>query len=165
MTDKSQINAADALEKALNEETPEQRKENIKELQKTLKEQIEIRKAKSKEANEAIAEGKGRLELEKPIIAGDEEITELVYDFMDLTGMEYTDAMDSDPNAQQMYRITYRQALALFAKAAAKQTDKVDTRDIIERIGMTDAVEAVQLATLFFSASTRAGRLRISKKL
>ena len=48
--------------------------------------------------------------------------------------------------------------------AAAKQTEKVDTRDIIERIGMTDAVEAVQLATLFFSASTRAGRLRISKR-
>ena len=81
-----------------------------------------------------------------------------------LTGMEYTDAMDSDPNAQQIYKITDRQALALFAKAAAKQTDKVDMRDIIERMGMTDAVIAVQLATLFFSASTRAGRLRISKK-
>ena len=72
--------------------------------------------------------------------------------------------MDSDPNAQQIYRITYRQALALFAKAASKQTDKIDMRDIIERMGMTDAVEAVQLATLFFSASTRAGRMRISKK-
>ena len=161
---KNQANAAEEFEKALSEETPEERKKKVEELQERLKEQIEQRKAKSKEANEAMAEGKGRLALETPIMAGDEEITELVYDFTDLTGTEYTDAMDSDPNAQQIYRITYRQGLALFAKAAAKQTDKVDMRDIIERMGMTDAVEAVQLATLFFSASTRAGRLRISKK-
>ena len=161
---KNQANAAEELEKAMNEETPEERKKKMEELQDRLKEQIEERKAKSKEASEAMAEGKGRLSLETPIMAGDEEITELAYDFTELTGMEYTDAMDSDPNAQQIYRITYRQALALFAKAASKQTDKIDMRDIIERMGMTDAVEAVQLATLFFSASTRAGRLRISKR-
>ena len=161
---KNQANAAEEFEKALSEETPEERKKKVEELQERLKEQIELRKAKSKEANEAMAEGKGRLTLETPIMAGDEEITELVYDFTDLTGMEYTDAMDSDPNAQQIYKITDRQALALFAKAAAKQTERVDMRDIIERMGMTDAVIAVQLATLFFSASTRAGRLRISKK-
>ena len=101
-------------------------KKKIEELQDRLKEQINVRKAKSKEANEAMAEGKGRLSLETPIVAGDEEITELAYDFNELTGMEYTDAMDSDPNAQQIYRITYRQALALFAKAASKQTDKID---------------------------------------
>lgn len=161
---KSQANAAEEFEKAMSEETPEERKKKIEELQQTLKEQIEERKARSKMANEAMAEGKGRLELETPILSGDEEIKELIYDFTELTGMEYADAMDSDPNAQQIYKITYRQALALFARAAAKQTDRVDARDIVERIGMTDAVEAVQLATLFFSASTRAGRLRISKR-
>lgn len=160
----NQANAAEELKKAMEEATPEERKKAIEELREKYKEQIEERKTKNKMAQEAMAQGKGRLTLENPIIAGDEEITELIYDFNELTGTEYTDAMDSDMNAQQIYRITYRQALALFAKAAAKQTDKVDTRDIIERIGMTDAVEAVQLATLFFSASTRAGRLRISKK-
>lgn len=160
----NQADAAEELKKAMEEETPEERKKKVEEIEKTLKEQIEVRKAKSKEATEAMAAGKGRLTLETPILAGDEEISELAYDFTELTGMEYTDAMDSDPNAQQIYRITYRQGLALFAKAAAKQTDKVDMRDIIERMGMTDAVEAVQLATLFFSASTRAGRLRISKR-
>ena len=129
-----------------------------------LKERLEEIKAKNREANEAMSQGKGRLTLEKAILAGDEEVTELQYDFTELTGMEYTDAMDSDPNAQQIYRITYRQALALFAMAAAKQADRLHYRDIIERIGVTDAVEAVQLATLFFSASTRAGRMRISKK-
>lgn len=157
-------NAAKEFEQAMNEATPEDRKKAIEELRKKYKEQIEERKAKNKEAQAAMSEGKGRLKLETPIRAGDEEIEELIYDFNELTGIEYTDAMDSDINAQQIYRITYRQALALFAKAAAKQTEKVDTRDIIERIGMTDAVEAVQLATLFFSASTRAGRLRISKR-
>lgn len=161
---KNQANAAEELENAMNEATPEDRKKAIEELREKYKEQIEERKARNKMAQEAMAEGKGRLALETPILAGDEEITELIYDFNELTGTEYTDAMDSDINAQQIYRITYRQALALFAKAAAKQTEKVDTKDIIERIGMTDAVEAVQLATLFFSASTRAGRLRISKK-
>ena len=157
-------NASKEFEQAMNEATPEDRKKAIEELREKYKEQIEERKAKNKEAQAAMSEGKGRLKLETPIRAGDEEIKELIYDFNELTGIEYTDAMDSDINAQQIYRITYRQALALFAKAAAKQTEKVDTRDIIERIGMTDAVEAVQLATLFFSASTRAGRLRISKR-
>lgn len=159
-----QANAIDELEKAMDEETPEERKKKIEELQNQLKERIEDRKQRSKIANEAMAEGKGRLALETPILSGDEEITELIYDFTELTGMEYADAMDSDPNAQQIYKITDRQALALFARAAAKQTDKVDSRDIMERIGMTDAVVGIQLATLFFSASTRAGRLRITKK-
>ena len=121
-------------------------------------------KARTKEAQEAMSQGKGRLRLEKPIQSGDEEITELVYDFTEMTGVEYTDAMDSDQNAVGTYRITYRQALALFAKAAAKQTERLDMQDILSKIGVTDAVEAVQLATLFFNASTRAGRLRISKK-
>ena len=92
------------------------------------------------------------------------EITELVYDFTEMTGLEYAAAMDNDANAQQIYRITYRQGLALFATAAAKQTEGVDMRDIMEGIGLTDAVEGVQLATSFFAASTRAGRLRITKK-
>ena len=140
--------------------TPEKRAE----LQKQLAERMEEVRARTKEAQEAMGQGKGRLRLEKPIQSGDEEITELVYDFTEMTGVEYTDAMDSDQNAVGNYRITYRQALALFAKAAAKQTERLDMQDILSKIGVTDAVEAVQLATLFFNASTRAGRLRISKK-
>lgn len=144
--------------------TEQEKKEKAKEVQEKIKATLEERRNKAKVADEAMKEGKGRLTLESPFTVGDTEITELIYDFTELTGMEYTDAMDSDPNALQIYRITYRQGLALFAKAAAKQTDHVDMRDILENIGMTDAVEGVQLATLFFSASTRAGRLRISKR-
>lgn len=128
-----------------------------------LKARLNEIKARAKESNEAIRQGKGRLELETPIKAGGEEITELAYDFTELTGMEYVDAMDSDMNSQNIYKITYRQALSLFAKAAEKHTEHVDKRDIIEQIGMTDAVEAVQLASNFFGASQRAARLRISK--
>lgn len=146
------------------EKTGEELKKKREELQKQMRQQMEEVRARSREANEAIGEGKGRLRLETPILAGDEEITELIYDFTALTGMEYIDAMDTDPNAQQIYRITYRQALALFATAAAKNNDLLDMKDITSRIGATDAVEAVQLATLFFTASTRAGRLRISKR-
>lgn len=140
--------------------TPEKREE----MRKQFAARMEEVKARTKEAQEAMGQGKGRLRLEKPIQSGDEEITELVYDFTEMTGVEYTDAMDSDQNAVGTYRITYRQALALFAKAAAKQTERLDMQDILSKIGVTDAVEATQLATLFFNASTRAGRLRISKK-
>ena len=145
------------------EMTAEERKARAEEAMRQMRERAAEIKEKSKEASEAMANGRGRLKLETPIKSGDGEIDELKYDFTVLTGTEYADAMDSDMNAQQIYRITYRQALALFAKAAAKQTDGLDMRDIIERIGGIDAVEGVQLATLFFSASTRAGRLRISK--
>ena len=146
------------------ESTGAEDKNNPEKTIELLKERLQEYKTKSAEATAAIKEGKGRLHLETPITANDEEINELVYDFTDLTGMEYVAAMDSDPNAMQIFKITYRQGLALFATAAAKHTESVDSRDIMERIGMTDAVEGVQLATLFFSSSTRAGRLRISKK-
>lgn len=142
----------------------EELKEKRAELEQKLKSKVEEVKAKAQEANEAMGQGKGILHLETPIKSGDTEVKELPYDFMALTGMEYTAAMDTDPQAQQAYRITYRQGLALFAQAAAKETDGLDMRDIIERIGATDAIEGVQLATLFFNGSTRAGRLRISKK-
>lgn len=134
------------------------------ELQKIMKEKMEEVRRRTEEAQIAMSQGKGRLALETPILSGDRKITELSYDFTALTGLEYTDAMDSDRNATSNYRITYRQALSLFGKAAAKQTDELDMEDIVSRIGVTDAVEGVQLATLFFNASTRAGRLRISKK-
>ena len=143
-------------EGAQEEKTPEQIREDIRR-------QIEELKKAQATANEVMAAGKGRLRLEVPIRSGDTEITEILYDFTKLTGLEYTDAMDSDTNANQMFRITYRQALALFAKAAAKCTDRLDMNDIISKLGITGAQEGVQLAALFFMASARAARQRISK--
>lgn len=133
-------------------------------LQEKLQAQMEEYRKKNQIALEAISEGKGRLTLAAPITYNDEEITELAYDFTALTGMEYADAMDSDASAQQIFRITNRQGLALFAAAAAKQTPELDSKEIMENLGVADAMEGVQLATSFFAASTRAGRMRISKR-
>jgi len=134
--------------------TPEQVAQDIK------KGISEIRKRRE-EAIEAMKTGKGILKLEMPFTSDDVEITELKYDFTALTGMEYADAMDSDTVTQQAFRITNRQALALFAIAAAKQTEHVDNTDIVQRMGVTDSIEAVRLAALFFQASVRAGEMRI----
>ena len=137
---------------------------NYEEVREALQRTAEEIKQKSQEANEALAAGKGKLKLETPIKSSEGDIDELAYDFTELTGLEYTEAMDGDMNASQIFRITNRQALSLFAAAAAKQTPALDRRDILERIGMTDSVVASQLAILFFSASTRAGRMRISRR-
>ena len=156
--EKSNIAENEAIEAEKANET--EAKETPESTEEIVKERIAEYRERSKESLEAMKEGKGRLKLETPISMPDKTtIDELVYDFTALTGLEYTEAMDSDYNASQIFRITYRQGLALFAKAAAKQTPGLDMRDITERIGITDAVEGVQLATSFFSASTRAGRL------
>lgn len=105
---------------------------------------------------------KGKMQLETPIRAGGKDITELEYDFQKLTGWEYADAMDSDYSSSSMFRISNRQAFCLFAAAAGKVTPGIDATDIRERMGSTDAVKAVQLATIFFTASARAGNKRIS---
>jgi len=147
-------------------ENTEENKEKItyeeakEEMQKRL---VELRE-KRKEAREAMAQGKGRLTLETPIRGRDVDITELSYDFTAISGLEYISSMDMDLMNTQNYRITHRQALALFATAAAKETENLDVQDIMERIGGSDALTAIQLATDFFVASTRAGQLRISKK-
>ena len=155
-------------EEKLNEQNDEEKQDETEEQEsdviKQIRERNKLMAEKTKEVLEIMKQGKGCLQLEKPILSRDTEITELQYDFTEITGLEYVAAMDSDSNASQIYRITYRQALSLFACAAAKQTKGLDMQDIVGRIGMSDALEGVQLATLFFSASTRAGQLRIYKK-
>lgn len=115
-------------------------------------------------SKEAQKEGKGILELENPIISGDTKVSKLPYDFLSLTGTEYADAMDADPNANNSYKITRRQALNLFATAAAKEVPELDKIDILERISIVDSVIAIQVASVFFVASTNAGYLRITKR-
>lgn len=106
--------------------------------------------------------GRGKMELETPILVADEPVNVLHYDFTKLTGWEYADAMDSDPGGSNIFRISSKQGLLLFAAAAAKETKGIDARDIRERMGVADAIKAVQVATVFFVASTREGNKRIS---
>lgn len=110
---------------------------------------------------------KGKLQLVVPIRGGGEEVNELAYDFNHLTGIEYADALDSVNGDTNLFKINKRQAFALFAATAAKETKNAkgmrlfDERDITERMGTQDAMKAVQVAELFFIASTRAGNQRI----
>ena len=106
--------------------------------------------------------GTGTMQLYTPIQDGQNRITELKWDFLALTGREYAEAMDMDPNARAAFSMTSKQALCLFAEAAAKATGGLDARDIRDRMGIMDAGKAIQLATVFFRFSSLAGDSRIS---
>lgn len=142
----------------------EQRQKNA-ETRAQLRKRAEEERLRLEAAMEAMREGKGRLALEKPIRAGEREITELAYDFTELTGLDYTEAMDAgNGGGRNLSGMGYRQGLSLFAKAASICNEGLDMQDIVSRIGATDAAEGVELASIFFSASILAGRKRISKK-
>ena len=114
---------------------------------------------------------KGVMKLEKPIMGAGREVTELKWDFRNLTGWEYANALDSDSSGVNVFRITNKQALSLFAAAAAKATTvkndagveihPLDMEDIKSRMGIDDTIMAVQTATVFFVTSARVGNKRI----
>ena len=55
------------------------------------------------------------------------------------------------------------QALELFIASAGKETEGVDAVDVRRGLSSVDTVKAVQLATVFFIASSQAGNARITK--
>ena len=158
-----------ANEEAINEnvtvETPTQ--EEIQE----GKEAVEAAKPEKKpfnpfdpdEAAKAVKHGK--LKLADPIMDGETEYTELEYDFGALRGLELARALDYGDGPKDSFRLSDVQALNYFACAAAKcqKAGGLDVTDIRERIGGMDAIKAIQLATVFFKASSRAGDRRLSK--
>lgn len=107
---------------------------------------------------------RGTMILKNPMRAESTDITELKYDFSKLTGWEYVEAMDSDANARNVFKITTKQALCLFAMSAGKETPKIDATDIKQQISVVDAVKAVQLATVFLVTSTRDAKMSSSEK-
>ena len=107
----------------------------------------------------------GVFKLRKPIEDGGRVYEELKYDFTSLTAAELCRAIDSATDkAANVFNLTERQALALFAAAAAKETKGLDATDIRERLSAMDGVAAIRVATIFFDASFRAGSLRFSKE-
>lgn len=105
---------------------------------------------------------KGTLELAVPIRARSEDISVLHYDFTKLSGWEYVEAMDSDTASRNVFQVSKKQALALFAVAAAKQAPVdekggrlYDASDIKQRISLFDAQRAVQVATVFLVRSAQ----------
>lgn len=113
----------------------------------------------------------GKLKLLKPFRAHSEDVTELEYDFCGLTTEEMMTALDSAP-VNNLFAISNQQAMALFAATAAKCAPKVkgekrrvyDAIDIKRGMGAADAVKAIQLAKLFYNASSQAGGKNISKE-
>lgn len=130
--------------------------ENISKINETNAAEAAVEQSATEQT--VISIDRGTMTLQKPIRARSEDVTELHYDFGKVTGWEYVEAMDADPAARNVFRVTAKQALSLFAIAAAKATPDVDATDIRERISIEDAVKAVQLATVFLVASTRAGK-------
>lgn len=104
---------------------------------------------------------KGTLKLTFPLRAASADITELQYDFCDLTSLEMIEALDKD-SIINMFGISNRQALFLFAATAEKCNEKVDAMDVVYRLSAADVVKAVQLAKLFYAASFRAEKKNTS---
>lgn len=106
---------------------------------------------------------KGCIELFDPIIDGEREYKKLEYDFKALRGTELADALDADDgNRTDPFRLTRRQAISLFAAAAEKKTDGLFAKEIKERLGVVDALNAVRIATLFFISTSRVGNFLIT---
>ena len=114
---------------------------------------------------------RGKLKLMRPIRAMGQDVTELQFDFCDLTSREMLEALDG-VMVNNMFAISNEQALALFAATAAKNAPMIDVgamkarlydaKDVMQ-ISAVDAVKAVQLAKLFYSASSQVGNQNISK--
>ena len=151
----------------------EEIKEEVKEetVEAAPQEEAKDAKKRKKKSNEALEPdeavktlSRGKLILFKPFIADDKEITELVYDFENLGGLDMAKAMDRGaPNGANAFRITNEQALELFIASAGKETEGVDAVDVRRGLSSVDTVKAVQLATVFFIASSQAGNARITK--
>lgn len=121
-----------------------------------MSEKNDIREIK-KTADELAAKlEKGEMKLLTPIRGGGKDIEALKYDFTKLTAWEYAEAMDSDAAAKDAFKMTKKQGIALFAAAVAKEMPELDARDVKERLGIKDGVQAVNLATVFFVSAQRA---------
>lgn len=145
--------------------------EEVKEEQKVIAEPAKSKKSKKKQDNDVMPPdeaihtlSKGKLILFQPFISDNVEIKELVYDFENLDGIAMAKAMDRGaPNGANTFRLTAEQALELFIASAGKETDGVDATDVRRGLSSVDSVKAIQLATVFFVASSQGGNARITK--
>lgn len=160
----------------LDEEEDEDLDEDLDEEQDEEETEEENEEAKKEQENMTPAQQlreltSGKLILMQPFRAHSQDVTELPFDFCGLTTDEMMTALDSVP-VNNLFAISNQQAMALFAATAAKCAPKVegtkrrvyDERDIKRGMGAADAVKAVQLAKLFYNASSQAGGQNISKE-
>lgn len=133
--------------------------------------EIEEQKPVSDPAEQLKRLCRGTLKLMFPIRAADQDVKELPFDMCALTGAEIASALDS-VLINNMFAITNEQALALFALSAAKCAPVIDNgsgfrgklydaKDVKSRISGVDSIKAVQIAKLFYNASTQEGNKNI----
>lgn len=114
---------------------------------------------------------KGTLKLLFPFQAADQDVKELPFDMCALSGAEIASALDS-VLVNNMFAITNEQALAIFALSAGKcapmieresgyRVKQYDAKDVKARISGVDSIKAVQIAKLFYNASTQEGNKNI----
>ena len=122
----------------------------------------EVREATLQKMEDIVKQAStGTLKLSVPFKSDGIVITELHYNFKAVTGLEFADAMDSDfSRKSDSFRITGKQAIALFAVAVEKCEEHVDRQDVLRGLSAEDSVAAIQAATLFFRAASQAGNLR-----
>lgn len=151
-------------EESTEEQDEEQESEQESEqAEKTAGEETAKKEIDPQKVVEQVARGK--LTLSKPILSKGVNYDVLHYDFLALTGFEYADAMDSDASRNaDSFHLTNRQALSLFAVAVSKVTEDVDKEAVIRGLSIGDTIKAVQLATVFFVTSSRAGNRRITRE-
>lgn len=116
---------------------------------------------------------RGKRELLVPFRAHGQDVKEMEYDFFSMTGMEMLDALDSDM-VNNVLAISNKQALAIFAAAAAKRAPVIeengfktrlyDAKDVRERLSPADCVAAIRIAKLFYQASGQTGSNYTSKE-
>lgn len=138
--------------KGTEKKTEQEKKAELEKLKKTAEMAVQVA-------------SRGTMPLATPLQDGDRIVKELKYDFQKLTGMEMADALDQyyEAGANQ-FEITKKQALSLFAAAAGKEDNGLFAKEIAERIGPRDAINAFRIASLFFVASVRAASFLTTKE-
>lgn len=164
--------------KLLEESDTEEEREPDAEAEETEEEEEETGRKKQEEPKKSVIDQlreitSGKLKLMQPFRAHSEDVTELRFDFCRLTNEEMMDALDSAP-FNNVFAISNSQAMALFCATAGKCAPEVDddghrtrlydAKDVKKRLGPADSVKAVQLAKLFYNASSQAGGNNISKE-
>ena len=107
---------------------------------------------------------KGRLALIKPLMINGRAVEELEFDFDALNTYAFDRCMSRkvDPEANNAFEITGKQAFELFCEAVCAKMPGIEISDIKAQIGMRDKVPAQQRATVFFNMLSREGLKRFS---
>lgn len=106
---------------------------------------------------------KGEMELIEPFEHNGETVSVLKYDFKKITGIEMCEALDSDPKSSVLRKFSNRQLISLFGMAV-EHVSGINHIDVTEKMAGCDALKGVQLAEVFFLASTQAASRRITNR-